>query len=71
MLALPDLPLSPNITRAYVALVYSELLLKKRPAPSRCLPAGAVFKSALVSLFAVAKSVPPFVPPFLLDTGGR
>ena len=25
MLALPDLPLSPNITRAYVALVYSEL----------------------------------------------
>jgi len=26
VLALPDLPLSPNITRAYVALVYSELL---------------------------------------------
>ena len=26
MLALSDLPLSPNITRAYVALVYAELL---------------------------------------------
>lgn len=46
-------------------------LRKKRPAPSRCFPLGAVFMNALVSLFEEAKLVPPLVPPFLMDTTGQ
>ena len=38
MLALPDLPLSPNITRAQVALVYAALHFEAMLSPSRMLP---------------------------------